>query len=133
MTSQKTKELEMGDQIFFSYLKIFCDKLFPGADFEFQSQDFHDPRGAYAFAYYPNKNDIHDENTGAIAIYIERNLLSFEVHEYIQGSWRTMINDSNTHNCEKLYQYNIFVAYQHLISVGAITRLNLRELPATVF
>ena len=103
-----------------SYLKLFCDMLFPGADFKYVRTRSE----KHCFQYVPQiKKLVTNQFTNHKSLWIEleKNLLNFEVQEFNDfprsGFW---LGFSTTLKYNKLIAYNIFKAYEYLESIGAI-------------
>lgn len=98
-------------EAFIGHLKVFCDKLFPGADFQYQGIDWKESNGAYYFSYYPNKTQY-----AGVRIYIPEHLLKMRIMYYRHKNW--WISGWRDIDYTEIYLYRVHLAYQYLESVG---------------
>lgn len=108
------------DKVTESFLKIFCDTLFPGGDFSYKKTRMLGSRMQYEFVWYPLHNEERaiDKSREALWIRIDESFLDFHVLEY-NDSFLNFWDWYSELKFRKLPMYRIFEAYEGLRNAGA--------------
>jgi len=127
MSTTATSDPGTLDVITQSFLKIFCDTIFPGSDFSYRKSRMMGERKEHEFAWYPDEKnpDQHKRNHKALWIRISENFLNIEVLEYndLDNFW-----DWHEPKYRKVISYRIFEAYKMLTDAGVINPLEIEKL-----